>query len=400
MNQKTIYLLDDEPDLVELLSDVVDMVGLHPEAYTRAEDLFGHVEVFDDNSVLILDLHMPGMDGIEVMRRLARLENSPALILISGMDSGLLHSAEKLGRAHNLEIIASMSKPLPIDHFEQLLKSLVEDNIKSKQYGLQKQDLNLDARELRRAIDNNQLIMHYQPQLNIVTGTLVGVEALVRWCHPEKGVIFPDDFITLAEKNGLMGDLTHCVIDKTIHQKKQWDNADFAVSISVNISADDITSLTLPEQMTQLLSSSCLDPTQITLEITESVLMGELVTSLDILTRLRLKGINLSIDDFGTGYSSLSQLHRVPFTELKIDRSFVSNLPSDSEARSIVKTCIILGHELGMKIVAEGIEDKETWDLLAGFGCDIAQGYFISKPIPGEDVINWAKNFIAPPCAT
>ncbi|MCP4040522.1 MAG: EAL domain-containing protein, partial [Gammaproteobacteria bacterium] len=168
--------------------------------------------------------------------------------------------------------------------------------------------------------------------------------------------------------------------DQAVQQEQQWQSAGIELPVAVNISAGDITSLTLPEQLAELLEDNKLDPKRLTLEVTEGVLMGELVTSLDILTRLRLKGIRLSIDDFGTGYSSLSQLHRVPFSELKIDRGFVAHMTKDDEARAIVKTCNQLGQELNMRVVAEGVEDQLSWDLLADLGCDLAQGYFIARP--------------------
>ncbi|MCP4995173.1 MAG: EAL domain-containing protein [Gammaproteobacteria bacterium] len=389
MNKTTVYLIDDEPELVDLLSDVVEMSGFSAQGFVQAGQFFEEVGgVFAAGSILVLDLHMPGMDGIEVMRRLADMENPPALILISGHDTGVLHSAEKLGHAHNLEIIASLGKPVPIDRFQQLLQQHAPGGNKNGPTIQPISEHNINTDELERAIRNDQLILHYQPQINIASGALIGVEALVRWQHPELGLVFPDNFIPLAEQSGMMGELTHWVIDRAVRQEQQWQKAGFIARVSVNISAFDITSLTLPEQLAELLSNNRLDPIQLTLEITESALMGELVTSLDILTRLRIKGIGLSIDDFGTGYSSLSQLHRVPFTELKIDRSFVSKMSEDDEARAIVKTCVILGKELNMEVVAEGVETEAHLEMLKQLGCDIAQGYVISKPqepdkIPG-----------------
>ncbi len=389
----TVYLIDDEPELVELLSDVVNLAGLDAHGYTRASHFFEQVKEFAQNSILVLDLNMPEMDGIEVMRKLATMENPPLLILISGTDIGLLRAAEKLGLAHNLQILETLSKPLIIDDFLHLLEKQ-SSIIKTHQSNQFKSANPLSPSELQLAINENQLILHYQPQLDMETGKLIGIESLIRWNHPVQGLIFPDQFIPLAEQNGLINKLTHWVIDHSVKQNQQWQQQHLFITMSVNISADDITSLTLPEQMTNLLVENQLDPTILTLEITESVLMGELVTSLDILTRLRLKGISLSIDDFGTGYSSLSQLHKIPFTELKIDRSFVGNMSKDPEARAIVKTCIILAHELNMKVVAEGIEDQQTWDMLADLGCDIAQGYFIAKPMPGNELSDWIKSHL------
>ena len=388
MLQSTVYLLDDEPELVDLLSDVVEMSGLKPCGFTRASEFFDQVTTFELSSILVLDLNMPEMDGIEVMRRLSSMDSSPALILMSGHDSGVLHSAEKLGRAHNLEIIASLSKPVLLDEFQEILEQHAPKLKDQKQPNTSTTEMDISIAELEHAIRNDELILHYQPQIEIISGQLLGVEALVRWLHPQRGLIRPDLFISMAEQNGLIGELTHWVIETAVEQEQQWQNMGLKIAVSVNISAVDITSLTLPEHLAKLLADKKLDPTHITLEVTEGALMGELVTSLDILTRLRLKGLGLSIDDFGTGYSSLSQLHRVPFTELKIDQSFVSNMAEDDEARAIVRTCIILGHELKMKIVAEGVETSEQLELLRQMNCDIAQGYFISRPVPADQISN------------
>ena len=391
MDKPTIYLLDDEAALVELHCEVAELAGFKAQGYTRASQFFEQVVEFETDSVMVLDLNMPEMDGIEVMRRLAKMPNSPALILISGHDVGVLRSAEKLCRAHGLEVIVSLRKPLSVDTLLQLFEQHIPDVNRQKHSDSHSVSGEITLIDLQQAIRNEQLVLHFQPQIEIATNQLSGIEVLVRWQHPEQGLIYPDRFIALAEQNGLMAELTHWVIDKTVKQEHLWQDAGLTTTMSVNISALDITGLMLPEQLAELLKSNKLAPTRLTLEITESALMGELVTSLDILTRLRLKGIRLSIDDFGTGYSSLSLLHRVPFTELKIDRSFVSNMHEDNEARAIVKTCILLGHELNMLVVAEGVEHAEHLELLKQMGCDLAQGYFIARPMPGSELMAWTK---------
>ena len=388
MKSGIVYVVDDEPDQVELLGEVIELLGLRTQGFTRAKQFFEQVSWFETGSILVLDLHMPEMDGIQVMRQLAQMDNTPGVILISGHDSGVLHAAEKLAQAHNLEIIASFGKPLCLNTFRELLVKHGETTNEPQQAGAETLVRELGIAELKRAIRENQLVLHYQPQFEVSTGKLAGVEALVRWRHPELGLIFPDRFIALAEKFGCIGELTRWVIDKSVKQEQRWLKDGLSVKISVNISAVDITSLTLPEYLSELLTDNRLNPTLLTLEVTESELMGELVTSLDTLTRLRLKGIGLSIDDFGTGYSSLSQLHRVPFTELKIDRSFIVNITKDDEARAIVKTCIVLGHELNMQVVAEGVETEAQLELLRQLGCDIAQGYLYSKPVEADAIVH------------
>lgn len=392
MTSPLVYLIDDEPYMLDLLGDVVEMAGMEPRLYSKASEFFDGIHTVVPNAILVLDLFMPEMDGIEVMRRLADIPNPPALILVSGHDAGVLHSAEELGRAYNLKILASLSKPVSVAKLLSLLKPPMMPNAQIQGVGHRSSPAGFTPRDLKRAISEDELILHFQPQLEVDCGEIAGVEALVRWQHPEHGLIGPDHFIPLAERYGWMGDLTSLVLNKTILQIQEWNEAKFDVSVSLNISADNITSLQLPEQLSSLLREKKLDSTRLTLEVTESSLMVELATALDILTRLRMKGIKLSIDDFGTGYSSLLQLHRMPFTELKVDRSFVGNMTDDEEALSIVKTCILLGHDLGMQVVAEGVEQPSHLNLLWQMGCDIAQGYLISRPIPGDDLLEWARD--------
>ena len=391
MIQPVIYLLDDDTEMLTLLNDMAEDIDLKALSFERATHFFAQVTEFEPHSIMVLDLNMPEMDGIEVMRRLAGMNNPPALILISGHDVGVLHSAEKLGSAHKLNILTSLDKPIHLSKFQNLLIDYCA-NIGNSSSNVPINVANgIEADELLYALENQQMILHYQPQFNIKTKKIIGCEALVRWQHPQKGIIYPDEFIPLIEKNGWMGLLTSQVIREAIKQEQYWKKTNVPTPISVNISADDITSLALPEQLSTLLEENKFDPTMLTLEVTESALMGELVTSLDILTRLRLKGIELSIDDFGTGYSSLSQLHKIPFSELKIDRSFVMSMIQDSEAKAIVKTCIILGHELNMKIIAEGVESEKHLDLLAKMGCDIGQGYYFSRPISAKEMTDYLQ---------
>jgi len=382
-----VYIVDDDIQIAELLMATVESIGLNSQYFTSAK-AFLQLSV-DAADIILLDLNMPDIDGIEVIRILGKNGCQAQLVLISGHDKGILHSAEQLAQAHLLKVAASFTKPFQMEEFKALIKEISQDTLSSNNVACDQQALPT-ANELKSGIQNNQLILHYQPQVDVRTGELRGVEALVRWQHPERGLVYPDQFISLAEKNDLIGDLTASVIAMSIEQSRQWQDSGLTTKMSVNISSDNITSLSLPEQLTEMLRHNQLDPTRLSLEVTESALMGELVTSLDILTRLRMKGFGLSIDDFGTGYSSLSQLHKIPFTELKIDQSFIMSMTQDDESKAIVKTCILLGHELNMEIVAEGVETQEILDALKEFGCDIAQGYYISRPVSADALFEWA----------
>lgn len=387
MTKQTIYIIDDEQQTVDLLAEYAHLLGWKANVYTEAVKFFEEVESYAEDSIMILDLKMPGMDGIEVMRQMVETGNLLPLILLSGYDTGVLHSAEQLAKAYSLDVIATVTKPFKFSDF----KEIVQKQIKFERRQRPRSELSITVSELEEAILQNQLLLHYQPLVDFKSRALVGVEALVRWQHPKHGLVYPDSFISLAESTGLIDDLTAQVIKQAVTQTVYWKSQKLILQIAINISSGNITSLSLPEQLSRMLKKHHLDPSMLTLEVTENALMGQLTTSLDILTRLRMKGIELSIDDFGTGYSSLSQLYRIPFTELKVDLSFVMNMLHDDDARGIVKTCIMLGHELNMRVVAEGVEDKETFKMLSEMGCDIAQGYYIARPMPADDLMPWVE---------
>lgn len=388
MSDATIYVIDDEQQSVNLFVEFAKILGFKTQGFSKAVDFFNLTQEFVDGSLVVLDLNMPAMDGIEVMRKMVELNRKLPLILVSGFDTGILHSAEQLAKAYSLDIISTLTKPFDFKVFEAVIRKYTT----TEKYVQPTTIFDITVADLIKAIHNNQLILLYQPQIDINTNKLIGVEALVNWQHPKLGLVKPDLFISIAEKSGLIGQLTSVVIKQAMEQALIWKSKQLSIQVSVNISAENITSLSLPEQLRNMLDSHKLDPAMLTLEITESALMGELTTSLDILTRLRMKGIQLSIDDFGTGYSSLSQLYRMPFTELKVDKSFVMDMRKDDDARGIVKTCIILGHELNMQVVAEGVENRQTLELLTEMGCDIAQGYYFARPMSANDIIPWMNS--------
>jgi EAL domain-containing protein (putative c-di-GMP-specific phosphodiesterase class I) len=222
---------------------------------------------------------------------------------------------------------------------------------------------------------------------------LVGVEALVRWQHPEQGLVFPDRFIATAEENGLIDALTHEVLVNSLAQARRWTDRGLDLRVAVNVSMDNLTALDFPDNVARALAAARLSPSRLVLEITESQLMKDPRAALDSLTRLRLKRIGLSIDDFGTGHSSLARLRDIPFDELKMDRGFVNGVSGDASLRAIVEATLAMARQLGMKSVAEGVETRADWDLLRGLGCDVAQGYWIGRPMPGHALLDWRDDW-------
>jgi diguanylate cyclase (GGDEF)-like protein len=245
--------------------------------------------------------------------------------------------------------------------------------------------------ELRRALDQRQLLLHYQPKVDAHTGQLLGVEALVRWQHPEHGLVPPGEFIPLAERTGLITPLTHYVLDEALRQGRQWSDAGHKLSIAVNVSARRLLDLQFPDEVAALLDRHQLPAEQLVIELTESTIMADPVHALDILTRLDTMGVRLSIDDFGTGYSSMAYLKHLPVHELKVDRSFVSQMLQSSSDAVIVHSTIDLGRNLGLRVVAEGVEDALTLQHLDLLGCHAVQGYHISRPIASDDLTSWLE---------
>ncbi|NOY72045.1 MAG: EAL domain-containing protein [Gammaproteobacteria bacterium] len=259
-------------------------------------------------------------------------------------------------------------------------------------------DLHTPARltlvtELRNALKNKELQLHYQPKIDTSLKQPIGVEALIRWQHSQHGLLFPDQFIPLAEQHGLIDELTYLVVDQALAQCSQWHQQGLDISIAVNLSANNLKQALLPDKIQTILEKWSVIPSKLILEITETSIISEPEKALKILTRLDEMGITLSIDDYGTGYSSLAYVKKLPVDEVKIDRSFVKNIITDREDAVIVKSTIDLAHKLGMRVVAEGVEDKETGDALCKLGCDYVQGYYYSKPIDATEITTWLQQF-------
>jgi len=290
-----------------------------------------------------------------------------------------LTSADELMRGADLALERARRDKLPLGIYEQALKPMSRDQLSL-------------LGELRQAVEQDQLLMFYQPKIELGTQRVAGAEVVLRWQHPTRGLLSPAAFIPFAEQTGFIRWLTRWTLDHAIAQGAAWFNSGRALSISVNISADDVGDSRLDSRVAALISRHQLPPSLLTLEITESGFIDDPASALRILDALAALGVLLSIDDFGTGYSSLSHLARMPVHEVKIDRSFVNGMESNAEFATIVRSAIEMGHNLGLKVVAEGIETELVAQQLRDFGCDIAQGYLYAKPMPLEEFEKWMQN--------
>jgi diguanylate cyclase (GGDEF)-like protein len=243
--------------------------------------------------------------------------------------------------------------------------------------------------ELRQGLETGQLLLHYQPKVDLKTHSLIGAEALVRWRHPRRGMVSPEDFIPLAEESGLIRPLTRWVLNEALTQCEAWGRTGRPLAVAVNLSARDLQDPQLVDQVVWMLDSKGVSSDLLQLELTETAVMADPARAAETLRAIKASGVGVSIDDFGTGFSSLAHLRHLPVSELKIDKSFVMGMCRAEGDTAIVRSTNELGHNLGLLVVAEGVEDQETLDLLGSFGCDAAQGYFIGRPMTAGDLTVW-----------
>ena len=320
-------------------------------------------------TLVILDLSMPGCDGIELLRHLAMVQCVAHVVVASGLDDRTVEATLRLGAERGLKMGGALAKPARLHALRELLNKFLAA------------DTDALAGELAAAIKTDQLFLQYQPKLDCHDGRMTAVEALVRWDHPTRGIVPPDQFIALAETTGLIDPLTDWVVAHAAEQSAQWQDRGPQLAVAINISARNTQDLDFPDRLIELCRRAGANPDQIILELTETGAMRDPVQMMDVLTRLRIKGFRLSIDDFGTGYSSLVQLQRMPFSELKIDRSFVMQMNRSKDCRVIVEIVIDLARKLGLHSIAEGVENQGILDELLKLGCDGAQGYHMSRPV-------------------
>lgn len=385
-----ILLIDDDVFALKLLTRQLDSLGYKDviacesgdEALTKLKNGLHEIDT------IFCDLQMPHIDGVEMIRHLVRIGYTGFFVLVSGEDERILQTVGRLATGHHLKLLGTLQKPISPNGLHEVLMRKF-----SYPAQVRKDRKSYDAAMLGQAILNNELVNYYQPKVDLISGKVFGVETLVRWQHPKDGLIYPDQFIATAEEHDLIDDLTQRVFINAMRQARVWEDAGFTLQLAVNVSMSNLSDLNFPDMIEREANKYGIRLMNLILEVTESRLMNNPLAVFDILTRLRLKHIGLSIDDFGTGHSSLSQLRDIPFTELKLDRSFVHGSSSNVSQRSILEASLKMAKQLGIKTVAEGIEDLQDWEFLRDLGCDLAQGYFIAKPMPASEVVDWIKNW-------
>ena len=394
---KNIYhllIIEDDLQINKLIKRVANKSGFMTESAASIEQTM-HIYHQIVPDLIILDLKLLDGDGVEVLEWLSKQNYDGKIILISGFDERILQSTERVASERGLHVMKSLSKPLNIQALHETLQyyaaSHSEDEynffptkkIIPPQKGL--------LEELKESLQQGDIVPYYQPKISLVTGKVMGVEILARWQHPLRGLIFPDTFIPLATQYGLMETLTWHLAEHAFRDNVLWQKMGYTLISALNVPATMMSQKLFPEEMLLALNIAKMPAQRLIIELTENAAMEQPLETLEVMNRLRIKGVGLSIDDFGTGYSSMVQLQRMPLSEIKVDLQFIRDACQHPDSRMISEAIINLGHNLGLKAVVEGIEDAETLALMRTLGADIGQGFYFSRALSGEQFIAWME---------
>lgn len=389
MANRRILILDDDPDVGQTIQWIAESLSFEAQFVTHAQEFFEKLVLLRPD-VITIDLVMPELDGVEVMRMLAERACRARIIISSGMEARVLEAAQRSAAEHGLSIAGVIAKPISREALRSLIGKGSEPGqpASAEAESAQRDELTITEADLKQALERHEFVLAYQPKIECTSGAPAGFEALVRWKHPVHGVILPDFFIPLAEESGLIDALTEQIFDQSL----AWFSHSLSqerLKLSLNISPKSLVDIHMADGLFALCRRYGVGPERVVLELTESSAMVDPTLSLDLMTRFRVKGFQLSIDDFGTGFSSMVQLVRLPFSEIKVDKSFVIQSQRSQEARTVIKSIVDLGHSLGLQVTAEGVEDEATFNYIKGLGCDLAQGYWISRPMWGNMARDW-----------
>jgi EAL domain-containing protein (putative c-di-GMP-specific phosphodiesterase class I) len=319
------------------------------------------------------------MDGMEFIRHLGQANSAVSVIIASAQERSLLSSVDKMARAYGVRLLGAIEKPVTREGLENLIA--LHQPPKPRTASASAPVTSFSLEHILHGVREKQFEPFFQPKVALAPGKVLGAEALARWRHPEIGIVAPYAFIALLEQSGNIDALTLLMLEKSARACGAWRARGMDLTVSVNLSLVSLGDTMQAARITDIVRSAGLDPRHMILEITETAAMTEVAPALENLARLRMRGFGLSVDDYGTGFSSLQQLTRVAFTELKIDQSFVTGCAANSSSRAIVESSVEMARRLDIKSVAEGVETQADWDVLKAVGCDVAQGYFIAKPV-------------------
>jgi EAL domain-containing protein (putative c-di-GMP-specific phosphodiesterase class I)/FixJ family two-component response regulator len=329
--------------------------------------------------LVVCDLDMPEMDGMEFLRHLGRAHSPASVVISSAKDRSLAVSVEKMALAYGVRLLGLMEKPVTLAGLEDLIAR--RDATEPQLRRLSVEDSSYSRREILHGVRNGQFVPFYQPKVALASGRVLGMEALARWHHPDHGLVAPGAFISVLELSGDIDELTLMILKDAAGACFRMQERGLPLTVSVNLSLASLTDTSMADRITEVVHTMGLDTGYVIFEITETAAMTQIAPALENLARLRMRGFGLSVDDFGTGYATLEQLMRVPFSELKIDQTFVTGSAANAASGIIVESSVGMARKLGITSVAEGVESLADWNLVKAARCDVAQGYFVARPM-------------------
>ena len=388
LRQLSVMVVEDHDFQREMIAAILQR--LNAQAVHVAADGRRALDVLVKTPVdlIISDIDMPGVDGLELMRLLAHSGYTGSVIIVSAIETALLSATEAMAKAYGITVLGAISKPVTRAALARLIVRHSPAVPKPKATVF----TSFSIDEILAGLEANQIEPFFQPKVDLVTGRVVGAEALASWRHPKLGVIAPVRFIKALEDAGKIDELMWVMLKKGAAFCKTLNATGVESSVAINLSLRSLNNVRLASEIADVVKAHHVKPSQMAIEITETAATTDLAAALENLTRLRMRGFTLSIDDFGTGYASMQQLTRIPFTELKVDRTFVANAATNEAARLVLKSSLQLARDLNIVAVAEGVETQQHWELLQELGCNVAQGYYIAKPMDAPAYIRWMRS--------
>lgn len=391
MSQLNLLVVDDSDTQRQFALTLCQEIGVHQLRDARNGALALEQLRHQRADVVMVDLEMPVMDGVELIRHIAQESLAHAVIILSAKDPVLVASVGTMAEADGLAVLGTFNKPLNQDLLRCGLKQLSRISAPKAVTALRE----VTPAQLSHALQAGYLTLHYQPKLTGKGLLMKGVEALARWHDPQQGNISPAQFIPVAERHGLIGNLTRHLLEVALTQKQQWQKRGINFNVAFNLSPLSLAEPGLVDWIAGITARHGIPPQELTLEVTENALLGELASSIQTLARLRLKGFSIAIDDYGSGFANAQQLSRVPATELKIDRTLVHNAATRPQQHTILQNTVAMARQLQLVTVAEGVENREDFELLRQLKVELIQGYFLAKPMPWDQLIPWMQKDLA-----
>ena len=339
--------------------------------------------------VVLCDLDMPGMDGVEFIRRVAEERLATALVIVSALEPAIIDSVERMSRAHGHLVLGTIEKPVSAQKLQNVLA-----NVRAGEAGKEEAQRSFPIEDIRRGVEAKEFVAWFQPKVRMADQRVSGAEALARWRHPTAGVVRPGAFLPDAEAAGLADAIAWQVIDAALRERARWTALGIHVPVSINVSLRFLEDLQAADRLAEHVAAAGIEARAVIFEVTEGVAATNFVNVMENLARLRIKGFGISIDDYGTGYSSVQQLSRIPYTELKLDKSFMPGAAHKPTLRAILESAIGLAAKMHLTAVAEGVEREEEWALLKSLGCEMAQGFYVSPPMPADEFLAWHRDWM------